>query len=77
MSCNPSTPLYNSPYPDSIPPVLLDLSKRVPDRLALAGGLCHEACGVTQGRRQPGKQRDRARCAGVLGVVGGLACVRR
>lgn len=30
MCLYPSTPLYNSPFPDSIPPVLLDLSKRVP-----------------------------------------------
>ena len=32
MCLHPSTPLYNSPCPDSIPPVLLDLSKRVPAR---------------------------------------------
>lgn len=53
MCLHLSTPLYNSPCPDSIPPVLLDLSKRVP---APSGRAALNARRAVEPRRGSGRR---------------------
>ena len=69
MCLHPSTPLYNSPCPDSIPPVLLDLSKRIP---APSGRAAHRDFGAMP-RRGSGRRSATELDARVpWGSLGGL-----
>ena len=73
MSCNPSTPLYNSPDPDSIPPAFLDLSKRVP---ALSGRAAHREFRAMPRRGSVRRSATELDARAPWGSLGGLDHVR-